>query len=291
MNKIAWIISTLLLSTLSLPAWAGGIQVEGAWVRAAPPTVQVLAAYMTIKNTGTIGKTIIGAHSPQFAKVEFHETLLRNGMASMVARQSLVIDSGGQVILAPGGYHMMLIAPQRMIRPGDQIDIILTFSDGSALPIAVDVKKGNGKTMDHSTMNHTMGQQGGMNHQMMMNHNRAQQGGMNHQMMMNHTMAQQGDGDHQQMMKHNNMNHQQMMEHNRVNHEKMRDQMMALSDSEEGMVCPHRQGGAEGKVCPFCMNAGKKEGGCMMNQGKMAPEENNHNMMTPKMMNPNATNQ
>jgi periplasmic copper chaperone A len=193
MKKLAVLSFALLFGLISMPALADGIKVEGAWVRAAPPSVKVLAAYMTIKNDGDNGKTIVGAHSPQFAKVEFHESLTRNGMATMVARDSLVISAGSEVVLKPGGYHMMLIGPQRMIRPGDKISLNLLFSDRTSHEIIANVRKGHGKAMDHSKMNHNMmGQnQGNMNHNMMGQH----QGMMNHNMM----------GQHQGMMNHNMM--------------------------------------------------------------------------------------
>ncbi|MBF0358344.1 MAG: copper chaperone PCu(A)C [Magnetococcales bacterium] len=181
MKKLVVLSFALLFGLISMPAMADGIKVEEAWVRAAPPSVKVLAAYMTIKNDGDTGKTIIGAHSPQFAKVEFHESLNLNGMATMIARDSLVIGAGSEVALKPGGYHMMLIGSQRMIHPGDKISLTLLFSDRTSHEVIANVRKGHGKAMDHSRMNHNMmGQhQGKMNHNMMGQH----QGMMNHNMM------------------------------------------------------------------------------------------------------------
>lgn len=142
-----------------LPAWAGNaLKIDDAWVRAAPPTVQALAGYMTITNEGPTGKTIDGAYSPQFAKVEFHETLIRNGMATMVARDSLVIGQGSRIVLKPGGYHMMLIAPQRLIREGDKINLVVHFSDQTTQTIVLDVRKGSSRSSSNNSnmMHHAM---------------------------------------------------------------------------------------------------------------------------------------
>jgi periplasmic copper chaperone A len=247
MKKIVLLSFALLFTLITLPAQAGGIQVNGAWVRAAPPTVQVLAAYMTIKNSGSVGKTVVGAHSPQFAKVEFHETLIRNGMASMVARSSLAISPGGEVILSPGGYHMMLIAPQRMIRKGDKITVTLRFSDGTTHKLIADVRKKAGKAMDHSKMDHSaMGQ--GQNQSGMMER---------HQMM---------GGQHQMMgNQHQMMNQQQMMDH----HQKM----MGMMNGKQGAVCQ----GMMGKGGMPCMHQGQKMGSCpCMKKGMTSSKNKDH---------------
>ena len=243
MKKSLSLLASMLFTLIAIPAFAGGIQVEGAWVRAAPPTVQVLAAYMTIKNTGSVGKTIVGANSPQFAKVEFHETLLRNGMASMVARDSLVVDSGGQVVLAPGGYHMMLIAPQRMIRTGDKLSLTINFSDGTSHNFNADVRKGSGKAMDHGKMQHGNMNQGNMN-----------QGNMNHQNM----MQQQNMQQHQQMMmqKHGMQNHQQMMMHHQ-NMQNMDKPMCMKNGMHDPSSCMKMQGGTmTPEISPPAMDHG-----------------------------------
>ena len=154
-NLFLFVFSALLL--FSPPLLAADIVVLDPWVREAPPAMQVHAAYMVIQNKGPVGKTIIGAVSPAYAKVEFHETLHQNGMATMVARDSLVVDSGSQVVLKPGGYHMMLIAPQgpHPVKAGSVIPIELRFSDGSKLMVEAAVRAGQpGAPMHHDGMSH-----------------------------------------------------------------------------------------------------------------------------------------
>lgn len=126
-----------------------GITIRDPWVRAAPPSVQVLAGYMVIENASGHGKTMVGARSPTFQRVEFHETLHQNGMATMVARDSLVIAAGGKVALEPGGYHMMLIAPQKAIRAGDTIPLFFRFSDGTEVKAQAVVRSGTDNSMKH----------------------------------------------------------------------------------------------------------------------------------------------
>lgn len=144
MRKMVGLLAVLAWMLPATPLLAAGVEVLDPWVREGPPSMQVLAGYMVIRNTGHVGKTLVGASSPLFAKVEFHETLHQGHMATMVSRDSLVIDAGSQVQLKPNGYHMMLIAPQgpKPLRAGDKVPLALNFSDGSQLAFQAVVRRG-----------------------------------------------------------------------------------------------------------------------------------------------------
>ncbi|WP_130472247.1 copper chaperone PCu(A)C [Candidatus Magnetaquicoccus inordinatus] len=140
MNSKVWGVA-LLFSGFPMFSWAGDLSIQDAWVRATPPNMQTTAAYMVIRNTGKAGKTVVGAASPMFARVEFHETVQQGGVAGMVARDSLVIDAGGQVALKPGGYHMMLIGLRgKALQAGDKVPLMLQLSDGSQETVSADVR-------------------------------------------------------------------------------------------------------------------------------------------------------
>ena len=144
MKRVMVFLSVLAWILPATPSLALDVTVLNPWIREAPPSVQTMAAYMVIRNNGTVGKTVTGANSPLFARVEFHETVHHGNMATMIARDSLVIDAGGQVSLKPNGYHMMLIAPKtpRPLRAGDKVPLALYFSDGSQVIIEAEVRKG-----------------------------------------------------------------------------------------------------------------------------------------------------
>ncbi|MEO5350015.1 MAG: copper chaperone PCu(A)C [Magnetococcus sp. YQC-3] len=147
-RRVGWL--AVVLWFLPVVAAAGDLEVRDAWVAESPPTVQVSAAYMIIRNAGTTGRTVVGASSPLFAKVEFHESVQRGGMVSMVARDSLVVDAGGQVVLKPGGYHMMLIAPPRPLRVGEKVPLVLHLSDGAKVTVEAEVRAAKGSSGEHS---------------------------------------------------------------------------------------------------------------------------------------------
>lgn len=140
-------------------AWAGEVvRVNDPWVRAAPPTVQTLAAYMELENSGTTEKVLIEVQSPQFTKVELHESVQSQGMVTMAPRKELSIAAGGKVSLKPGGYHIMLITPQSPVIEGSKVALTLVFSDGTRQEVQATVKKGGDESSMHGHEGH--GEQG-----------------------------------------------------------------------------------------------------------------------------------
>ncbi|MDP4789983.1 MAG: copper chaperone PCu(A)C, partial [Haliea sp.] len=102
--------AALSLALMVLPvAQASQAQVvlEGAWVRALPPTQTRTAAYLTVRNTGAEVLAITGGTASGAGRVELHETLEVDGMMRMQQQSVVEVPAGGSVELAPGGLHLM----------------------------------------------------------------------------------------------------------------------------------------------------------------------------------------
>ncbi len=118
------------------------IRINDPWIREAPPNVKVLAAYMTIENLSSQSQILTSVTSSVFADVMIHKTVTRdNGMMGMVHESQLVIKAQNKVILAPGGYHLMLMMPKKTVVAGDKVDLILKFAEGKEMAIEVPVRK------------------------------------------------------------------------------------------------------------------------------------------------------
>jgi len=125
-------------------AWATDqiIQIDDPWVREAPPNVKSLAAYMTIENISEQPQILTSVSSSKFVNVMIHKTITHeSGMTEMVHKSQLVIEPQSKVVLAPGGYHLMLMMPKNPIVAGDSVDFTLQFSDGKKIAIKVPVRK------------------------------------------------------------------------------------------------------------------------------------------------------
>lgn len=122
------LFAALMLSVL--PAWAGceGLQVENAWVRAAPPGATMMAGYATVKNTGVKTRTLRDVSSKDFDAIEVHKTVIENNVSKMIYMETVDIAAGGTARFEPGGMHLMLFSPKRALKAGDTLP--LAFSCG-----------------------------------------------------------------------------------------------------------------------------------------------------------------
>jgi len=145
--RVAWLCGLVLPAAL----YAGTpLEVEDAWIRAAPPTAQVLAGYLTLRNTGDRTLEITGARSPDFSGIEIHRTIEENGVARMVRLESIPLAPGARLRLEPGAMHLMLFDPEHPFRPGDTVRLELLYSGGS-LPFEARVTGADsaGEHLDH----------------------------------------------------------------------------------------------------------------------------------------------
>ena len=146
-------VVTLLITLISPFVVAADMTVEDAWIREAPPVSRVQAAYATFKNNQSNDVELISATSPAFKKIEFHKTILENGLSKMQQQASVLIPAQGASILQPEGMHMMLFNPLTPLRAGKKVEFHFTFSNGVTTTASFIVKKATG--MDHHQhMNH-----------------------------------------------------------------------------------------------------------------------------------------
>jgi periplasmic copper chaperone A len=130
----------VLLTSSALAAATSGPSIRGTWVEEGPPTAKALAGYFTLKNDAT-PRALIGGASPEFARVEIHRTEAVAGTFRMVAVKRLALKAGEEMRFAPGGFHLMLLKPKHPLRAGDQVRIVLRFSDGAARELTFPVKR------------------------------------------------------------------------------------------------------------------------------------------------------
>lgn len=115
--------------------------IENAWIAEAPSVSKVMVAYMTFKNTGPESLEIMRATSDLYSSIEFHETIEKNGMASMIRHYSLTIGGNSTLELKRGGRHLMLFNPVKPLVAGDTVNITFTSKSNTAKTVSVTVKK------------------------------------------------------------------------------------------------------------------------------------------------------
>lgn len=119
----------LLFSPLSLaaPAEAAGLRVEQPYSFPTPAPGITAGGFLTIVNPGAADR-LLAVESPWAERVEIHEMSMDGGVMRMRALpDGLVVPAGATLSLAPGGYHLMLIAPRQALAVDQRVPLSLVF--------------------------------------------------------------------------------------------------------------------------------------------------------------------
>ena len=137
--RFCFLLVALLVigSALAQPA----IVVSDEWVRATPPGSRMTAGYLTLQNAAAHDITLVSITSPQFERVEIHRTTLVDDVARMEKIEALGIPAGGNIELAPGGLHLMLIGLRGALSEGDDVILHLVFDDGWEVEVEAQVRR------------------------------------------------------------------------------------------------------------------------------------------------------
>ena len=99
------------------------------------------AGFGMLKNETAGSIEFTGFRSPAFRSVSLHETVVVDGVSKMQEVESLTVESGETVEMAPGGYHLMMMVPKASISPGRTIALEMTAADGRTFTFDVPVEK------------------------------------------------------------------------------------------------------------------------------------------------------
>ncbi|MCA3692634.1 copper chaperone PCu(A)C [Aquidulcibacter sp.] len=128
------------------------------------------AGYLSIENSGPKADRLVSISSPDFARVEMHDTLSEGGMKKMVKLDGVDIAAGSTLEFTPGGKHLMLFEPTKQLKNGDSVKMTLTFAQLGPMEanfVVLDEipRAGSGmEEMDHSKMDHSKMDHGSMDH-------------------------------------------------------------------------------------------------------------------------------
>jgi periplasmic copper chaperone A len=155
MTAMPRLIAILAFFLIAPSAFAAAqIGVSNAWIPQAPPGVDMLAGYLTLKNSGDSPVNVLAAQSDRFRTVTLHQTVIENGVSRMRELHLFEIAPGQEVKFAPGGLHLMLMQPRSPIAPGDRIEITFLLSDGQRVPAIFDVQATDDKPADAHSHHH-----------------------------------------------------------------------------------------------------------------------------------------
>lgn len=119
---------------------ANEVSVSGAYINVPLPGTQSTAAYFTLRNTSASDIALIAVHSDVAERIELHSHIHADGMMKMRRVEQVVIPAQSTVMFKSGAYHVMMFDLQASIRTGQQVDLVLEFSNGKKLLAVAQVK-------------------------------------------------------------------------------------------------------------------------------------------------------
>ena len=120
-----------------------GLGFEDFWVQ--PTTGDITAAYITIKNPGQISDTLLEVRCEVAGVASIHETRHEQGMMRMRPLENLPIPARSQVVMQPGGFHIMLEGLDHALQAGEVVNLRLRFENMGeiTLPVTVEDRRGH----------------------------------------------------------------------------------------------------------------------------------------------------
>ena len=113
----------LLLAACGTPGEEPPLSVSGMTVYEPPPGTSAAVAYFTLRNGSTAPLLLREVSSPEFRAVEMHATVVDQGVARMLALDSLTVAGRSEIEFAAGGNHLMLMDPHRPPVPGGLVTL------------------------------------------------------------------------------------------------------------------------------------------------------------------------
>ena len=101
-----------------------------------PVNTKMAGGFLTVRNNGSEGDSLVGVTSELSDDVQLHETV-DNRMRQV---KSFKIPANGELDLSRGGNHLMFMELKRKLSVGDQVKVELEFQDSDPITIEMPVK-------------------------------------------------------------------------------------------------------------------------------------------------------
>jgi copper(I)-binding protein len=141
----------LLFSFNAMADLSQVVSVDQAVARAAIKQQRNSAVFMKLLNQGDDAQ-LVYAKSPVAGIVELHTHINDKGVMRMRKINQIDLPNQQLVSLQPGGLHVMLLGLNRDLKPGEEIEVTLGFSDGSEKNLRVPVQIMKMGNMKHPSM-------------------------------------------------------------------------------------------------------------------------------------------
>lgn len=118
---------------------AAAVEIRNAWVKTAE--TGMTAAFAQLRNSADHEVRVVSAATSAAARVELHEVVGGSAPRMQPKTGGFVLPASSATELAPGGDHLMLMDLTGPLTPGSDVEITLTFGDGSTRPMTAQVRE------------------------------------------------------------------------------------------------------------------------------------------------------
>lgn len=122
------------------PPATTSVEVSGVYI-SEPALGERAAMYFTVVNHAGEDDELLAVSTPVAGVTEIHRTVEQAGTMRMEPVASLPLPAGGELRIAPGGYHIMLLEMRADFAPGDSVDVTLHFRNAGDVAVRGQVLK------------------------------------------------------------------------------------------------------------------------------------------------------
>ncbi len=156
LSGLGWMVLLAVAVLVACGAPSGfSIRAEDVWARpaisieesggSAPGSMGVQgtgAVFMRLINDGAESDRLVGGQTDVAEAVEIHQTVMEGDVMKMqMLADGLEVPANDEVLLKPGGYHIMLVGLQRDLNVGDTFSLELQFEKSGTLTIEAEVRE------------------------------------------------------------------------------------------------------------------------------------------------------
>lgn len=114
------------------------VQFHSGWARLLPPGVTTTAGYLELSVSEA--DRLLSASSPVAGMVEIHQTEMQDGLMSMSEVDAIDLQAGEKLVMAPGGYHLMIMGLQKPLQAGAVLPVELVFEKAGRYSVELKVE-------------------------------------------------------------------------------------------------------------------------------------------------------
>ena len=114
----------------------GELRIDHPWARASPGMATVAGGYFKVANRGDTDDRLVRVTAEGAGRAEIHEMAMADGVMTMRhVPGGLTVPAGGELVLKPGGFHVMFMDLQHPLKKGDKVSGTLTFEKAGTVVV------------------------------------------------------------------------------------------------------------------------------------------------------------